>query len=61
MKDIWIKELKAQREGEYGTDYRLAYIRHPDSAFPHRFASAPKHLSSHFNPISKVKRIGIYF
>lgn len=56
MKRKWIRELKAERRGHYHTDYGLAYSGHPPSAFPKRFASAPKHLSSHFNPISKLNK-----
>nr|CAB3226637.1 uncharacterized protein C1orf158 homolog [Phallusia mammillata] len=56
MKQRWIRELKAEREGHYSTDYRNHYNSHPLSAYPHRFASAPRYLSSHFNPITRVRR-----
>ncbi|XP_039251506.1 cilia- and flagella-associated protein 107-like [Styela clava] len=56
MKDKWIAELKAERSGHYTTDYGQAYQGHPSTAFPRRFASAPKYLSSHFNPISKLNK-----
>lgn len=53
-KKRWIRELKAERMGHYTTDYSQAFTGHPAEAFPKRFASAPRYLSSHFNPISKV-------
>ncbi|XP_078491809.1 cilia- and flagella-associated protein 107 [Ciona intestinalis] len=56
MSGRWTSELKAERQGHYITDYRKAYTQHPHTAFPHRFASAPKYLSSHFNPITKINK-----
>lgn len=54
MKQKWENELKDERRGVYVTDYQIAYTGHPKEAFPRRYASAPKYLSSHFNPINKV-------
>lgn len=56
LKKRWEKELKAERKGHYKTDYGHSFTGHPNSAFPRRFASAPKYLSSHFNPISKLNK-----
>jgi len=56
LKSRWVNELKAERQGHYNTDYRNSFVRHPSSAHPKRHASAPKYLSSHFNPITNVNK-----
>ena len=55
-KEDWIKGVLALRQSSYVSENQQTYVRHPDTAFPHRYASAPKYLSSHFNPISRVSK-----